>query len=394
MQVKIFGIFIKTYYTTCVYFFIHTPMTDTQTQTLTPQIVSIPTDTKAIPLSAADQAQIEQTFAEAKDFRQLGEKITAPLDSIISETAKIIDSDPIMQVSDELTKMNGDVQSVYKEIINNDGTLMKIAKTIPVISNLAKTLDAKWDEASFNIKSLEGKIQVIFSGFDQAGVSLNTSIDMQKNFLEWIDANLGKVVAYKEFLAGKIEEFKKKWAETTDETEKLKYDMFLRNVEYFQSNLVVLIGNLEMARKRLLMRLDSASKLSLAMSSSRPIFKTLLSTALIETSSQKALDASMKALDVMGSTIDKMSSELTDKAIESSKRSEELSSKPVLSASVFVENVTKLKNHFDQIDTFRAQVKTEAEAEKKLFNDAKTNLDNVKVLSVKSQEELAKEINK
>jgi hypothetical protein len=62
-----------------------------------------------------------------------------------------------------------------------------------------------------------------------------------------------------------------------------------------------------MARKRLLMRLDSASKLSLAMTTSRPIFKTLLSTALIETSSQKALDASMKALDVMGNTIDKMS---------------------------------------------------------------------------------------
>jgi hypothetical protein len=62
-----------------------------------------------------------------------------------------------------------------------------------------------------------------------------------------------------------------------------------------------------MARKRLLMRLDSATKLSLAMNSSRPIFKTLLSTALIETSSQKALDASMKALDVMGETIDKMS---------------------------------------------------------------------------------------
>jgi hypothetical protein len=170
--------------------------------------------------------------------------------------------------------------------------------------------------------------------------------------------------------------------------------MFLRNVEYFQSNLIVLIGNLEMARKRLLMRLDSASKLSLAMTSSRPIFKTLLSTALIETSSQKALDASMKALNVMGETIDKMSSELTDKAIESSKRSEELASKPVLSASVFVENVTKLKNHFDQIDSFRAQVKTEADAEKQLFEDAKTKLDNVKVLSAKSQEELASEINK
>lgn len=376
------------------YFFTFKYMSDTQVQTMQEQNTRLVTDTKATPLSATDQAQIEQTFTEAKDFRQLGEKITAPLDAIISETAKVIDADPIMQVSDELTRMNTDVQSVYKEIINNDGTLMKIAKSIPIISNLAKSLDAKWDEASFNIKSLEGKIQVIFSWFDQAWTSLNTSIDMQKNFLEGIDANLGKVIAYKEFLAQKIEEFKKKGTETTDESEKMKYDMFLRNVEYFQSNLVVLIGNLEMARKRLLMRLDSASKLSLAMSSSRPIFKTLLSTALIETSSQKALDASMKALNVMGETIDKMSSELTDKAIESSKRSEELSSKPVLSASIFVENVTKLKNHFDQIDSFRVQVKTEADAEKKLFDDAKTNLDNVKVLSAKSQEELASEINK
>ena len=157
---------------------------------------------------------------------------------------------------------------------------------------------------------------MIFSGFDQAYNSLNTSIDMQKKFLEGIDENLGKVVAYKEFLGTKIEEFKAKGLETADENEKLKYDMFIRHVEYFQSNLVVLIGNLDMARKRLLMRLDSASKLSLAMSSSRPIFKTLLSTALIETSSQKALDASMKAIDVMGSTIDKMSLELTYKAIE------------------------------------------------------------------------------
>ncbi|MDP2395435.1 MAG: hypothetical protein Q8S84_05905 [bacterium] len=79
----------------------------------------------------------------------------------------------------------------------------------------------------------------------------------------------------------------------------MKLEMFIRNVEYFQSNLIVLIGNLDMAKKRLLMRLDSANKLSLAMNSSRPIFKTLLSTALIESSSQKAIDASMKAMEVM-----------------------------------------------------------------------------------------------
>ncbi len=278
-------------------------MTSTQVQTKKKddqsQAQVVVQDLKALPLSATEQAQVEQTFTEAKDFRQLGEKITAPIDSIISETATIVDSDPIMNVSNTLAEMNGEVQEVYSEIIDNDGTMMRIAKTLPLIGGLAKKLDAKWDEAAFNIKGLEGKIQTIFSGFDQSATSLNTSIDMQKKFLEGIDQNLGKVVAYKEYLAEKIEEFKTKSLESKTENEKMKYDMFIRHVEYFQSNLVVLIGNLDMARKRLLMRLDSASKLSLAMSSSRPIFKTLLSTALIETSSQKALDASMKAINVM-----------------------------------------------------------------------------------------------
>lgn len=358
----------------------------------TKEIKVIDNDIKATKLSALDQAEVEKTFSEAKDFRDLWEKITAPLDNIISETAKVIDKDPIMNVSDELSDMNKQVQWVYKEIIDNDWTLMKIAKSLPLISTLAKSLDAKWDEASFNIKSVEWKIQTIFSGFDQSAKSLDTSIDMQKDFLLWIEENLWKVIAYKEFLWTKLEEFKVKAIEVDTEEEKMKYDMFLRNVEYFLSNLVVLIWNLEMARKRLLMRLDSATKLSLAMNSSRPIFKTLLSTALIETSSQKALDASMKAINVMWETIDKMSWELTDKAIESLKKSEELSSKPVLSASVFVENVTKLKNHFDQIESYRSDVKKQAEEENKLFDEAKTKLDNVKVLTSKSQEELAKEI--
>jgi len=177
-------------------------------------------DTKTIPLSAVDQAEVEKTFSEAKDFRQLGEKITAPLDSIISETAKIIDADPIMNVSDELSRMNGEVQSVYKDIINSDGTIMKIAKSIPIVSTLAKTLDAKWDEAKFNIKSMEGKIETIFDGFDQSGVSLNTSIDMQKAFLEGIEENLGKVVAYKDFLQVSWKSLRKKQTKSQMKTKK------------------------------------------------------------------------------------------------------------------------------------------------------------------------------
>ena len=343
-------------------------------------------------ISAVDSAEIEAAFNEAEDFRSIGEKITAPLDSIISKTAKVIDADPIMKVSEELKSMNGEVQEVYSDIIDNDGNVMKFFKSIPLLWGLVKTLDSKFDEAAFNMKGIEGKINTIFGGFDTAYNSVNTSIDMQKEFLDGIDANLGKVIAYKDFVSNKVEEFKKKLEETTDEKEKEKLKMFLRNVEFFQGNLVVLIGNLEMARKRLLMRLDSANKLSLAMNSSRPIFKVLLSTAIIETSSQKAIDASMAAMEVMGSTIDKMSSDLTDKAISSSKKAEEMSSKPVLSTTVFIENVTKLKNHFESIESFREQIAIEAEAERKSFEEAKTKLENMKVLTKKETEELDKEL--
>ena len=62
----------------------------------------------------------------------------------------------------------------------------------------------------------------------------------------------------------KIVEFNERLANSTNENEKEKLTLFIRNVEYFRSNLVVLIWNLDMARKRLLIRLDSANKLSLA----------------------------------------------------------------------------------------------------------------------------------
>lgn len=133
-------------------------MADTQVQTqdeTTEETVKNLTQLQTKPLSVSEQAAVEKTFAEATDFRSLGEKITAPLDSIIAETATIIDADPIMNVSDELSKMNSSVQEVYKDIINNDGTMMKMAKAVPILGTLMKSLDSKWDEAKFNIQTLQ-----------------------------------------------------------------------------------------------------------------------------------------------------------------------------------------------------------------------------------------------
>lgn len=343
-------------------------------------------------LDSSSRAEIENVFKDAKDFRAIGEKITAPFDSIITEAADTIDKDPIMNVSNELKEMNSSVQEVYSQIINDDGKLMKFAKAIPGLGSFMKTIDKKFDEAAFNIKGIEGKIQTIFSGFDTAYTSLNTSIDMQKKFIDGIEKNIWTVEAYQVFIGQKIQEFNKRMEATENQEEKEKLQLFVRNVEFFSNNLQVLIGNLRMTKKRLEMRLDSATKLSLSMNSSRPIFKTLLSTAMIETSGQKALEASMEAIAIMWSTIDKMSSDLTDKTITGSKRAEQMAANPVLSTKVFIDNVTKLKTYFDEIEQFRADVKAKADADQKLFDVAATDLKNFKVLSKEKQDELEKEL--
>jgi len=323
-----------------------------------------------VELQPQEVEEIENTFKDVKDFRQLWEKITAPIDSIIEKTSKIIESDPIMDVSKELEQVNQEVQSVYKEIIDDDGAFTKFLKSLPVVGNLVDKIDNKIDDLKFNMKDIQGKIEVIFSGFDQSYQSLVKSIEMQKEFLNWLEANIWKVKAYKNYVEQKLAEFEEKYKSLENEDEKSKYEMFINNVKYFLGNLEVLIGNLELARKRLIMRLDSATKLALAMQGSRPIFKTLLSVAILETAGQKALDASMQAINVMWKTIDQMSSQLTDKAIESSKKAEELSSKPILDPQKFVENVKNLKQHFEEIETYRQQVAQQAEAERQVFKQA------------------------
>ena len=337
-----------------------------------------------------DLLEIQETFKEAKDFRSIWEKITAPFDEIVSQSAKIIENDPIMKVNDELLKVNTEVQWVYNEILNKDNSITQTLKNIPLIWWLVQKIQDK----KFDIKSTENKIQTIFSWFDISYNSLNTSIDLQRNFVDWINQNISKVENYKNFIDEKIVSFKAQIESETDLEKKEQLSLFLKNVEFFNWNLVVLIWNLKLTEKRLLIRLDSAWKLSLSMNASRPIFKTLLSTALIETSSQKALDSSLKAMEMMWSTIDKMSSELTQKTIDSALKSEQASTKPVLSNTVFVENVTKLKNHFDEIENYRKDLLLKNQEEQNAFIEAKNSLDNLKILSKNSQIQLESELTK
>ncbi len=331
-------------------------------------------NSREIILSEQEKNTIAQTFSDVKDFREVGEAITAPIDDVINEVQKIIETDPVMDVSDTLSKVNNDVNVVYEQIIANDGAIISLLKSIPLLWKLVKSLQKNIKNAHFDMHSASEQIAQIFEWFDISYTSLNTSIDMQKIFLNGLDENLEKVVAYRQFVNEKLSEFSFKKENVSDEKELARYNMFQRNIEYFLWNLDVLIGNLQLAKKRLLVRLDAATKLSLAMNASKPIFKTLLSVAIIEVSGQKALDASAKVIEKMGSTIDSLSSELTDKTIEASKKSEELSRKPILDEKKFIANVQKLQQHFDDIESYREIIKKEAEEERKIFAQATEDL--------------------
>ena len=82
---------------------------------------------------------------------------------------------------------------------------------------------------------------MIFDGFDQTYKSLNTSVDLQIKFLEAIDENLWKVEAYKVFIDEKLKELKEKLKNTTDEKEKMKLEMFIRNVEFLKSRYIYIL---------------------------------------------------------------------------------------------------------------------------------------------------------
>jgi len=83
-----------------------------------------------------------------------------------------------------------------------------------------------------------------------------------------------------------------------------------------------------------------------------------------------------------------MSSSLTDKAVQSSKKAEEITSKPILDPQKFVENVKKLKTHFDEIETYRKNIQAEAQAERQIFKQASDELSKLKEVKAKDLDEL------
>ena len=53
---------------------------------------------KGAKLNKTQLKEIETVFRNAQDFRTIGERITSPINEIITQTSQLIEQDPIMHV--------------------------------------------------------------------------------------------------------------------------------------------------------------------------------------------------------------------------------------------------------------------------------------------------------
>ena len=115
---------------------------------------------------------------------------------------------------------------------------------------------------------------------------------------------------------------------------------------------------------RIAMRLESAKRLHKQMELSRPAFQTLLSSVLMESAGQRAIEASVGIMKVLGGAIDQMSEKLTTQTIESAKMALEAEVRPMLGAGDIRRNVERIQSELLVIANTREQYMLEASNQK------------------------------
>ena len=349
---------------------------------------------KAGALTREQKSEIEAAFKNADDFRGLWSKITDPFKGSFDKAVTVIENDPVMDVSNQLTNLNWQIQEVYWEILSNDGKMMRTAKKLPFIWGWIKAIDKNVDKASFDIKWTNRKIKVIFSGYDIAEGSLNTAINLKKEHITEMEWQEEISVRYITYIQRKIDQFKQNLATLPEWEDKRKYKMFLEQIEYFSANLVSLVSNLYLSRRRLEIQQQTSYKLSTAMNVWRPLFETLLNAGMFEASWLQSNEAAAAALQGMSTIMDNMQTQLTDRTIEGSKQTAEIMKKPLMNPDVYVKNVEKLVTHLNEMDSINESIKVEREQNMKNIQQATQRLQKRNVMTQQERETFSTELSK
>lgn len=252
------------------------------------------------------------------------------LNNLIRETGNLIAEDPIMATGEEMDTITSEFQQIYEGIGGGKKGILDVFK-----SWVQKTAP------DVQYKSFENKIDRIFEQFDQAKTSIDTSVRIFTKYSSELKKEIDKISEYG----------------TTTDTSEFSDDELM---EY--RTIGTILSNLQLSYGRIMMRLESGKKLARMMEFSRPAFQTLLSSVIIETSSQKALNSSVNIMKTLGGAIDTMSTRLTDDTIRTAHIALEAEVKPLLGAGVIKENAERLRTELLSINKEREQYLLEARA--------------------------------
>jgi len=201
------------------------------------------------------------------------------LNNLINETGDIIHNDSSQFVEEDVMGINKDFEDIYSGIGGN--------KDSAILSFIKKIVGK---DEGFEYKSFEGKIGAIFSRYDGTYDGLVSSEAMFSSYNEGLESEIAKIDTYLESNVDKID----------GEDDEIDY----RTIQVMKENLIL-------TKSRIDLRLSSTRKLIKTMATNRPIFQTLLSSAMLEVSGQRAVDSSIKVIGAISGTISRISDKLT-----------------------------------------------------------------------------------
>ena len=248
------------------------------------------------------------------------------LNSLIKEAGKLVDNDPLIWAGWEISSIKKNFEAIQRLI--SDEWVTKEEKNWLLGSIFKSWFKEEW----FQYKSFEEKINSIFRQFDLTHNSIENSISMYEKYSLGLTEEIAKLETFLWELV----------MEDLDDADKLKI-----------SNYSIMLDTLKLSLVRVNMSLNSAKQLEGTMSWTRPLFQTLLSSAMIEIAGQRTLDAWAQMIATLSWTIETMSKSLTENTIRTSALALDLWTKPLLSSGALKENILLLWNKIQEMEESR-----------------------------------------
>lgn len=245
------------------------------------------------------------------------------LNSLIKETAKLIDEDPLTSSVEELALIKKQFDAIQNTI--QDESIKDKSKWI--IASIFSSWSSRDEE--FVFKTFEWKINSIFEQFDLVHESVDNTIEMYVKYSEWLSKEINLLSNYIDSIS--------------------KDDLSNEDIRLL-NNYEVMKNTLQLSYDRIKLSLTSAWELSSTMEITRPIFQAVLSSCLIEVSGQKTLDSSIQMNNILSGTIDALSDKLTKASIDTSKTVIDITTKPLLWNSSLNANIKLLGNALEELN--------------------------------------------